>query len=131
MENNLYYVKMSNEIYGPYSAEEMGNFNIPDDTPITTNPDGEWCTFMQLGFSHNTQEESWQVSEADRERWDAIDKKRNAQKDILFGLLWCIGGIIVTMITYNNASDGGTYIIAWGAILFGGIQFLKGLFHYF
>lgn len=28
MENTLYYVKMSNEIYGPYSNEEMGRISI-------------------------------------------------------------------------------------------------------
>ena len=39
-----------------------------------------------------------------------------------------IVGISVTVFTYNKASGGGKYIIAWGAILFGFIQFMKGLF---
>ena len=118
MENHLYYVKMSNEIYGPYSNEEMNNFDIPAETPVTTDPDGEWSTFGKLGFSYN---------EVVPEGTDNSD----ASKDIIVGLLWCIGGIVVTVVTYNNASPGGTYIIAWGAIIFGGIQFLKGLFHTF
>jgi len=54
-------------------------------------------------------------------------KKEKANKDMLHGALWCVGGIIVTAITYSAASGGGTYIVAWGAILFGAIQFLKGL----
>lgn len=50
-------------------------------------------------------------------------------KDMLVGALWCIGGIVVTALTYSAASEGGgTYVVAWGAILFGGIQFLRGLF---
>jgi len=36
-------------------------------------------------------------------------------------------GIIVTVGSYEAASGGGTYVVAWGAILFGGIQFLRGL----
>lgn len=54
-------------------------------------------------------------------------KKEAANKDMLWGAVWCIGGIIVTAVTYSNASGGGTYVVAWGAILFGAIQFLKGL----
>src|SRR6266568_3680819 len=33
--------------------------------------------------------------------------------------LWRLGGIIVTAATYGAARPGGSYIIAWGAILFG------------
>jgi uncharacterized protein YgiM (DUF1202 family) len=53
----------------------------------------------------------------------------SAQHDMMVGGLWCLGGILVTALTYNMASEsGGHYFIAWGAILFGGIQFLRGLF---
>jgi hypothetical protein len=45
--------------------------------------------------------------------------KDSANKDILYGALWCIGGIIGTL-----AEIG---FIFWGAIVFGGIQFLQGL----
>jgi hypothetical protein len=46
-------------------------------------------------------------------------KKENANKDMLYGALWCVGGIIGTM-----ANIG---FIFWGAILFGAIQFIKGV----
>jgi hypothetical protein len=46
-------------------------------------------------------------------------RKKQATKDMLYGALWCVGGIVAT------ASDIGA--IFWGAILFGGIQFVKGL----
>lgn len=49
----------------------------------------------------------------------ASAKKQRAHKDILFGALWCVGGIVAT------AANIG--YIFWGAILFGGIQFIKGL----
>ncbi len=50
-----------------------------------------------------------------------------AKKNMIYGALWCIGGIAVTAATYDAASGGGSYVVAWGAILFGGIQFVRGL----
>lgn len=46
-------------------------------------------------------------------------KNDNAKKDMLYGALWCIGGTALTL-----ANVG---FIFWGAILFGGIQFFRGL----
>lgn len=54
-------------------------------------------------------------------------KKEGANEDIMYGALWCVGGLIVTAVTYSAASGGGTYVVAWRAILFGAIQFIKGL----
>ncbi len=45
-------------------------------------------------------------------------RKEQANKDMLFGALWCVGGIVMTV------ADVG--YIFWGAIVFGGYQFLKG-----
>ena len=42
-----------------------------------------------------------------------------ANNDLIYGALWCIGGIVAT------AAEIG--YIFWGAIVFGGYQFLKGL----
>jgi hypothetical protein len=50
-------------------------------------------------------------------------RKDRANKDMLYGALWCVGGIIAT------AANIG--FIFWGAILFGGIQFVKGLVNSF
>ena len=56
-------------------------------------------------------------------------KKREAgNKNMLYGALWCVGGLLVTILTYSAASDGGTYVVAWGAVIFGAIQFFKGVF---
>lgn len=52
-----------------------------------------------------------------------------AARNMVVGGIWCIGGIVVTAVTYNAVKDtGGTYFVAYGAIIFGGFQFLKGLF---
>ena len=52
-----------------------------------------------------------------------------ANKRVLWGAVWCSGGIIVTLVSYSAAANspmGGTYIVAWGAILFGAIQLIRG-----
>lgn len=52
---------------------------------------------------------------------DQIQEANNskARKDMIYGALWFAGGTILTL------SNIG--FIFWGAILFGGIQFFKGL----
>lgn len=54
--------------------------------------------------------------------------KTEGRKNMLYGGLWFIGGTVVTLVTYSLASDsGGSYVIAWGAIAFGLVQFIKGI----
>lgn len=53
--------------------------------------------------------------------------KGEAGRNIVVGGLWCVGGIVVTALTYSASSGGGRYVVAWGAILFGGIQLIRGL----
>ena len=53
------------------------------------------------------------------EREFTVERKKRAEKDILYGALWCVGGLVAT------AAEIG--YIFWGAILFGGIQFVRGL----
>ncbi|WP_299192057.1 TerB family tellurite resistance protein [uncultured Erythrobacter sp.] len=45
----------------------------------------------------------------------------------LIGALFFFGGLFVTFATYSAAEGGGNYVLAWGAILFGGIQMVMGL----
>jgi len=47
------------------------------------------------------------------------EKRARANKDMLFGALWCIGGTVATMANVGY--------IFWGAIIFGGIQFFRGV----
>ena len=55
--------------------------------------------------------------------------KAAGRKNMLYGALWCIGGTVVTALSYQAAANagGGKYVLAWGAILFGGIQFFRGM----
>ena len=46
-----------------------------------------------------------------------------------YGSLWFIGGLIVTFRTMSLG--GGTFIVTWGAIVFGGLQLIKGVIQRF
>ena len=57
-----------------------------------------------------------------------VKAPNSAEHDMVVGGLWCVGGIVVTVLSYQAVAEkGGSYFVAWGAVLFGGIQFLKGL----
>jgi hypothetical protein len=58
---------------------------------------------------------------------------KRALRNMFVGAFVCIAGILVTTLTYKAAvsnPNGGSYIIAWGAILFGAFQFLLGVFQF-
>ena len=48
--------------------------------------------------------------------------------NMLIGGAICVVGLIVTVV--SASSGGGRFVFAWGAILFGGFQFFRGLLQY-
>jgi hypothetical protein len=72
---------------------------------------------------------------SDQERTAALEetvreaKLRSARRSIWIGLALSVGGLVLTIVTYANASDsgGGTYIIAYGPMLFGVLTLITGL----
>lgn len=53
--------------------------------------------------------------------------QQNINSDMIIGGIFFTGGLFLTGYTYMNASGGGKYFVTWGAILFGFIQFMRGL----
>jgi hypothetical protein len=49
------------------------------------------------------------------------------QGRMIRGGLICLVGLAVTIGTLLMAQEGGRYVIAWGAVIFGGFDFLAGL----
>jgi hypothetical protein len=51
-----------------------------------------------------------------------------SKKSMLFGALCCSVGITANAMTYSGtaSTEELTYVIAWGAIIFGGIQIVRG-----
>lgn len=50
----------------------------------------------------------------------------SGSSDMWIGAVICLAGILITALTYSSASGGGTYVVAWGAIIFGAVRFFKG-----
>jgi hypothetical protein len=58
------------------------------------------------------------------------DQVRQAGRtNMMIGGLVCVVGLLVTVgsLAAAHGNGGGSYMIAWGAIVFGAIQFLRGL----
>lgn len=49
------------------------------------------------------------------------------KKRIFTGLLWMLGGGAISLITYLAASGGGVYFVFWGAVVWGGVDVVRGL----
>ena len=45
-----------------------------------------------------------------------------------FGVAWFVAGLLITLITYSNASgsSGGVYVVAWGPMLYGAYRLISG-----
>ena len=56
------------------------------------------------------------------------ERRSQASGQIMFGAALLVVGIIITAATYSSASQsGGTYLIAYGPIIFGVIRIVRGL----
>ncbi|GAA2136945.1 hypothetical protein [Actinomadura napierensis] len=64
-----------------------------------------------------------QVSDEQRRIWDAKGKRGMG-----FGAAWFVAGLLITLITYSNASgpSGGVYVVAWGPMLYGAYRIISG-----
>jgi hypothetical protein len=81
-------------------------------------------TLKEMGFDKNVATE---IIEAIKLQVLKV-KKRQGRKNMLIGAVVTVIGIIVTIFTYMLASEngGGRFIIAWGAVIFGIGQFIRG-----
>lgn len=59
------------------------------------------------------------------------ERKSEAKTSLKAGVLWLIGGVIVSIISFILAPEGGEYIIATGALFYGLVRFFDGLFNLF
>lgn len=77
-------------------------------------------------YSEISNEESHKLEKLRRDQMfqrQAMEKK-DANKDVLYGGIWFVGGLAVTLVSVASGKGG---FIAYGAVIFGGIQFFRGL----
>ena len=105
-----------------------------------------WDAFNQEGASQQQAADkssssyysSVRATAADIERYihalyeEVKPYKEAAKRSVAVGMAWLIGGLVVTFGSYMAAvnSGGGTYVITWGALLFGGIQAVRSFSNY-
>lgn len=51
---------------------------------------------------------------------------RQGHRMMMFGAMWFIGGLAVTIASYRAAGNGGRFVVTTGAIFFGAVQFVRG-----
>jgi hypothetical protein len=51
--------------------------------------------------------------------------REQGNKNVLYGALWFFGGLLVTLLSLS--AGGGTFILAYGAIIGGAVQAISGL----
>jgi hypothetical protein len=90
---------------------------------------------MEKGLTDSSALELIKKARRDRQaihqsQWD--DKNQDeAMRNMAIGGVICAIGLFVTFTSYQSAASsptGGSYTLAWGAILFGGFQFLRGVY---
>jgi hypothetical protein len=57
---------------------------------------------------------------------DAVVALALASKEINRGFLWIAGGVLVSLGAYVSADPGGSYLVFWGAPLYGVLKVWRG-----
>jgi hypothetical protein len=56
------------------------------------------------------------------------ERRSAKQRDLMYGGVLLALGLIITLVTYDSASrQGGTYVIAYGPMIYGVIRLFRGL----
>jgi len=56
------------------------------------------------------------------------EMRKAYSRRMFYGLLWTVGGIIATSVSYDSSSSGGSYYIFYGAVIYGIWDILSGLY---
>lgn len=91
---------------------------------------------MDAGYTAKQADQILRVANDYRKQHDqdigpAGDYKSAAVRNMVIGGGICLVGTVLTLASFAYASQGGGRVfLAWGAIVFGGIQFLRGVSQY-
>jgi len=108
------------------SEQEMLQFVTQQ---MVVNKVSSFDTMTMLGERGVDTDTAFAAIEKVENNLKGVDRKAG-RKDMLWGAIWFIGGLTVTLVTYSDASQGGgRYTVAYGAIIFGLIQLIRGAYN--
>lgn len=108
------------------SEQEMLQFVTQQ---MVVNKVSSFDTMTMLGERGVETDTAFAAIEKVENNLKGVDRKAG-RKDMLWGAFWFIGGLTVTLVTYSDASQGGgRYTVAYGAIIFGLIQLIRGAYN--
>lgn len=89
-------------------------------------------SLLDAGHSHRDADEIIRVAVQYRNESEANDqlqgeRRSDGTRNMLIGGAVCLIGIAITLATLASAANRGSFVVAWGAILFGAIQFFRGM----
>ena len=96
--------------------------NFPDETQVCPL-DHQQLAFVSSALDPSESPQTIPGLSPDR-RYELLHA---ANESMIVGGALCVIGFVVTAVTYWTATPGGIYFIAWGAVLFGAIRFVRGL----
>lgn len=100
--------------------------------------DNEFARYLILEENKSTEEVKQIMMQRGREERDAENianralgdiqeaKQEAKDKDKLYGGITLLIGLLITTLSYQVAQPGGKFVLAWGAVIYGGIRFARG-----
>lgn len=93
----------------------------------------KFCTHCgaKVEAENVTQNEHGSVDRYFKEQHTSLieQSKVMADNEMKQGVIWFVIGMVITGGTYLFASDGGTYYIFWGAMLYGIYRLIRGFWY--
>lgn len=92
--------------------------------------DAKFCLYcgtrLNLGSSKNNNGSVDKYFSSKRDLY-INEAKKLANKEMITGTVWLGGAIAITLGGYLFSPAGGTYYVLWGAMIYGGYRFFRGL----
>jgi hypothetical protein len=103
--------------------------------PLSPATWGQWAVYLNNGLKAGRQDLllEMQASGCPEQPSYALmaevvrHRRKEFQKQMAIGGAVAVAGLGITLLTYNLASNGGSYFVLWGPVAFGAWYFLKGL----
>lgn len=61
----------------------------------------------------------------------AANERASGTRNMIFGLVWVVAGLVITLYIISRMQQGTNILLPLLAIIFGAVQFFKGLMTYF